>query len=312
MFLSGNKINKTIYYFFVLMVLLSVIFICGFSLSNFLYAGNDKVKEDKIKEDKVKEDKVKEDKVKEDKVKEDKNPKIYNITANYNNGGTISPDGSQKLNEGESITFTCAADEGFILIWLRVDNEKIEGINSYTFSDINSNHTIHAQFKKIENSDNYTDDNGAVSEDVDVMAIIEDAGDDQSNENYLDIIDSYKYGSSSEFNYQSIDFNHKNYLPENDEINNKKSESRDGKKYDIESLSNIIEINDTNQLLDIKAVLKKNEIIEILDVENLINEGNFIEFGTAQLDLSKYNDPFSRILNKIWIKIKDFSYYYNS
>lgn len=294
MFLSVNKINKTIYYFIVLLVLLSVILIWGFSLSNFLYAGNDKVKEDKVKED---------------KVKEDKNPKTYNITANYNNGGTISPGGSHKLNKGESITFTCAADEGYILIWLRVDNEKIEGTNSYTFSDINSNHTIHAQFKKMENSDNYPDD----EEEPDNV-------DNQGNENYLDDIDYDKDKDSSEFYIsgylttynQSTDLIYKNDLPENDRINNPKSGIQNGKKYNIKSLFNIIEINDINQLLDINAVIKENEIVEILDVETLVNEGYFIEFGNGRLNLSKYNDPFSRTLNKIWIKIKDFSYYYNS
>ena len=81
------------------------------------------------------------------------------------------------------------------------------------------------------------------------------------------------------------------------------------KIYDINDLFSIIEINDTNQLLDINAVVKKNKIIKIIDVEDIIDEGNFIEIG--QLDLNTDN-PFVSAFLFFWGKIKDFSYYYNT
>ena len=75
--------------------------------------------------------------------------KIIHIISSCNNGGTITPKGNQSTS-GESITFTCVADSGYELAWLRVDNEKKEGITTYTFNNVDKNHTIHANFKKVK------------------------------------------------------------------------------------------------------------------------------------------------------------------
>ena len=70
------------------------------------------------------------------------------IIASCNRGGTIDPKGI-KFFEGGSFTFHFEADDGYTLAWVRVDNEKLDGITSHEFEDIGSNHTIHAHFKKI-------------------------------------------------------------------------------------------------------------------------------------------------------------------
>lgn len=80
--------------------------------------------------------------------------KTFHIIANCNRGGIIEPKGHLLFNEGDSFTFTCIADDEYVLLWLRVDNEKLEGETSYTFDDIDSNHTIHAHFRKIKDSAN--------------------------------------------------------------------------------------------------------------------------------------------------------------
>jgi len=80
---------------------------------------------------------------------ENKGQKIFHIISSCNNGGTIIPKGNQSTS-GESVTFTCVADSGYELVWLRVDNEKKEGITSYTFNNVDKNYTIHAHFKKIK------------------------------------------------------------------------------------------------------------------------------------------------------------------
>ena len=56
---------------------------------------------------------------------------------------------SDIFSEGESVAFEITADTGYALLRVRVDNEKLEGISSYSFDSVDSNHTIHAQFKKI-------------------------------------------------------------------------------------------------------------------------------------------------------------------
>ena len=87
----------------------------------------------------------------------DKGQKTFHIIASCNRGGTIVPKGIQ-FSQGESVVFEFTADEGYTLVWVRVDNEKFEEISSYPFDDVDSNHTIHAHFKKIKNSSNQSDD----------------------------------------------------------------------------------------------------------------------------------------------------------
>ena len=82
---------------------------------------------------------------------ENEDPNIFHITASCNHGGTISPKKNQSVNKGGSITFTATViNSGYKLVWLRVDNVKYYDRTSYTFTDVEKNHTIHAHFKKIK------------------------------------------------------------------------------------------------------------------------------------------------------------------
>jgi hypothetical protein len=78
--------------------------------------------------------------------------KTFHIIASYNRGGTIIsvPEGIQ-FTKGESVTLDFKADEGYTLVWVRVDNEKFDGATKtdHTFKSIEGNHIIHAHFKKI-------------------------------------------------------------------------------------------------------------------------------------------------------------------
>ena len=87
----------------------------------------------------------------------DKGQKTFHIIASCNRGGTIDPKGIQ-FSQGGSVGFEFTANEGYTLVWVRVDNEKFEKISSYSFDSIDSNHTIHAHFKKIKNTPNQNDD----------------------------------------------------------------------------------------------------------------------------------------------------------
>ena len=81
----------------------------------------------------------------------DNGQKTFHIISSCNHGGTIEPKGIQ-FSQGESVGFDLTANAGYTLIWVRVDSEKLEAISSYSFDTIDSNHTIHAHFKKIKNS----------------------------------------------------------------------------------------------------------------------------------------------------------------
>ncbi|MHB1346896.1 MAG: InlB B-repeat-containing protein [Candidatus Humimicrobiaceae bacterium] len=81
---------------------------------------------------------------------------IFHITSSCNNGGTISPKGNQVLDKGDDITLTITAKTGYKLVWLRVDNVKMKDFSggTYTITDVDKNHTIHALFKKIKTNSN--------------------------------------------------------------------------------------------------------------------------------------------------------------
>ena len=80
--------------------------------------------------------------------------KIYHITSSRNHGGIISLKGNQFVENGDSIPFTITANDGYKIVWVRIDNTKIKNItsNTYTetFDNVDKNHTIHAHFKKVK------------------------------------------------------------------------------------------------------------------------------------------------------------------
>jgi len=75
---------------------------------------------------------------------------IYNIIANTNAGGTITPNGTTIVNLGENKKFTFTAHNMFEVDQLLIDGvnipDSIEG-GSYTFVNITDNHTIEVTFK---------------------------------------------------------------------------------------------------------------------------------------------------------------------
>ncbi len=71
---------------------------------------------------------------------------FYTITTTAGEGGSISPEGSVKVGEGTSKTFTISASEGYHISYIKVDGETVGAISSYTFYDIYENHNIEAYF----------------------------------------------------------------------------------------------------------------------------------------------------------------------
>jgi len=75
------------------------------------------------------------------------NPTYYTITATSSSNGTISPLGDTVVLAGASVTFTFTPDEGYAIEALFVDDNNIELTGyTYTFSNVDANHTIHVDF----------------------------------------------------------------------------------------------------------------------------------------------------------------------
>ncbi|WP_028323900.1 InlB B-repeat-containing protein [Desulfatirhabdium butyrativorans] len=72
----------------------------------------------------------------------------YTITATAGTGGSISPSGAVSVNHFGSQSFTMTANTGYILDKVTVDGTEITMAgNTYTFNNINQDHTITATFK---------------------------------------------------------------------------------------------------------------------------------------------------------------------
>jgi hypothetical protein len=70
----------------------------------------------------------------------------YTITASAGTGGTITPTGSVSVAQGGSQTFTIAAGSGNSISAVTVDGTNVGAVSSYTFSNVQANHTISASF----------------------------------------------------------------------------------------------------------------------------------------------------------------------
>lgn len=74
----------------------------------------------------------------------------YDITATAGEGGTITAeglaDGKVSVTEGESATFTIAANDGYEVSDVKVDETSVGKRTSYTFENVDAAHTIEATF----------------------------------------------------------------------------------------------------------------------------------------------------------------------
>lgn len=71
----------------------------------------------------------------------------YTITASAGEGGEISPSGSVRVTRGSDRTFTITPDEGYQISDVLVDDESVGAVDSYTFENVRSRHTIEAVFE---------------------------------------------------------------------------------------------------------------------------------------------------------------------
>ncbi|MGN0351363.1 MAG: bacterial Ig-like domain-containing protein, partial [Roseburia sp.] len=72
----------------------------------------------------------------------------YTITSTAGANGSISPGGAVRVAAGGSQTFMISPSSGYVIDTLKVDGMEVTATTSYTFSDVNSNHTIEVTFKQ--------------------------------------------------------------------------------------------------------------------------------------------------------------------
>ncbi|GEM_PF-1700827 len=86
------------------------------------------------------------------------------ITATAGTGGTISPDGSVVVAQGTNKTFTITPNTGYTASSVLVDGVNQGAISTYTFSNVQTTHTISATFAQITHTITVTQGtNGTIS-----------------------------------------------------------------------------------------------------------------------------------------------------
>lgn len=73
--------------------------------------------------------------------------KVYTITASAGIGGSINPSGSVSVLQTGSETFTITPAAGYAVADVKVNGVSVGAVTGYTFSDVNCNQSISAEFK---------------------------------------------------------------------------------------------------------------------------------------------------------------------
>jgi hypothetical protein len=73
----------------------------------------------------------------------------YTITASAGPGGSISPTGSLKVNEGTNHTFTFTPDAGYRILEILIDGISAGPVSTYTFTNVITDHSISVSFLAI-------------------------------------------------------------------------------------------------------------------------------------------------------------------
>ena len=77
-------------------------------------------------------------------------PETYTITATAGEGGSITPSGAVAVNEGADQAFTITPSEGYEIADVQVDGSSVTVTDSsYTFTNVQENHSISVTFQKI-------------------------------------------------------------------------------------------------------------------------------------------------------------------
>ncbi len=121
--------------------------------------------------------------------------KIMIASGTADNGGRISPDGENLVEEGKSATYKMIPDTGYRVAAVAVDGVSIGAVETYTFSNVYEEHSIAVSFEKIpeetlrKTSTNTTgttsDSNGDAAQDIledDTMFSVENLEDEEMSE----------------------------------------------------------------------------------------------------------------------------------
>ncbi len=90
-------------------------------------------------------------------------PVTYTITASAGTNGAINPTGTVTVNQGANQTFTITPNSGYTVSAVTVDGASVGAVTTYTFTNVQANHTISATFASVPTSTPVNDADAGVT-----------------------------------------------------------------------------------------------------------------------------------------------------
>ena len=72
----------------------------------------------------------------------------YTVTVTFSRGGTAIPYGMNAVVQNGSMVVMAVPDEGYVVDEMIIDGVKYTDIDSYTFENVNENHTVYISFSR--------------------------------------------------------------------------------------------------------------------------------------------------------------------
>ena len=138
----------------------------------------------------------------------------YIIHATAGAGGTITPSDAVSVDEGADQTFAISADAGYQIWNVLVDGVSVGTGKTYTFVDVQKNHTIAASFRRIIHAITTTVGPGGTIDPSGAVSVTE--GDDQTftftaSKNYAIkdvLVDGASMGALSSYTFSNVTAHH--------------------------------------------------------------------------------------------------------
>ncbi len=138
----------------------------------------------------------------------------YTITSGSGSGGTISPLGTATVNAGENKTYTITPNANYKIQNVLVDGASVGAVATYTFTNVQANHTIEAQFAPIQYTITSTNGSGGTINPLGTATV--NAGENKTytitpNANYeiKDVlVDGASVGSVVTYTFTNVQANH--------------------------------------------------------------------------------------------------------
>ena len=142
----------------------------------------------------------------------------YEISAGVaTTGGSISPSGRSVVAQGQNITYTIIPKSGYAVLAVAVDGAQIGPVTSYTFSNVQGNHTIAAAFVLTDAGKAKAEKNGTQTQEKKVQKIEKTEANTAKADSTVNLVDAVAGEGGDDFVEEMEDLDKIN-VPSDEEL----------------------------------------------------------------------------------------------